>query len=241
MTRSVWIGYDPRETDSFAVARRSLLEHANIPVSIHPVVLSGLRTAGLYTRPTEVRDGRLFDVLSQHPMSTEFACSRFLVPLLAREGWALFMDCDVLVRRDIGELFDLADESKAVMVVKHDYAPAALTKMDGQVQSRYNRKNWSSVMLFNVRHPANAALTLDLINTAPGRDLHAFCWLEDGLIGELPPQWNYLVGVTEGVPEPAIVHFTEGTPSMPGHELQPYADEWRDTLFEWLSEGRRDD
>lgn len=239
MQKSIWIGYDPPQTDAFAVARRSLLEHANIPISVSPVVLAGLRRAGLYTRPTEVRDGRLYDVISQHQMATEFACSRFLVPTLAVHGWALFMDSDMLIRRDIGKLFELADPEFAVMVVKHDYSPAGLTKMTDQVQSRYRRKNWSSVMLFNCDHPANRALTLDLVNSVPGRELHAFCWLEDSLIGKLPAEWNYLVGFTEGVRDPAIVHFTEGTPSMPGYENQPYADEWRETLADWLTEGVR--
>jgi hypothetical protein len=80
------------------------------------------------------------------------------------------------------------------MVVKHDHQPTEHWKMDGQFQTRYHRKNWSSVCLFNCDHPANKALTVDLVNSAPGRDLHAFSWLADDLIGELPPEWNWLVG-----------------------------------------------
>ena len=50
---------------------------------------------------------------------TPFTYSRFLVPQLCNyEGWALFLDLDMLVQGDIAELFDLADESQAVMVVK---------------------------------------------------------------------------------------------------------------------------
>lgn len=145
------------------------------------------------------------------------------------------MDCDVLVRRDINELFDLADPTKAVMVVKHDYRPANDTKMDGQTQSTYPRKNWSSVMLFNLGHPANRDLTVEMVNSLPGRDLHRFCWLPDHLIGELPQEWNWLVGHSDRSIDPAIVHFTEGTPSMPGHENDPYSDEWQNTLRCWAA------
>jgi hypothetical protein len=49
-------------------------------------------------------------------------------------------------------------------------------------------------MLFNCDHPSNKKLTVEMINTLPGRDLHRFCWLEDDEIGELDPGWNWLVG-----------------------------------------------
>jgi lipopolysaccharide biosynthesis glycosyltransferase len=168
-------------------------------------------------------------------MATEFACSRFLVPRLAQSGWALFMDCDMLVRTDLLKLFNQADPDKAVMVVKHNHQPPEGIKMDGQAQTRYARKNWSSVILWNVEHPANAALTMELVNTVPGRDLHRFCWLEDDLIGELHPKWNWLVGHSDPEVDPAIVHFTDGIPTMHGYEDCEYADEWRAELERWAA------
>ena len=90
-------------------------------------------------------------------------------------------------------------------------------------------------MLFNCDHPANQALTVDLINSAPGRDLHAFKWLPDELIGELDPRWNYLVGHTTGVPDPAVVHFTSGIPSMAGYGECEFAGEWRKELLRWAA------
>jgi hypothetical protein len=85
-------------------------------------------------------------------------------------------------------------------------------KMDGQVQSYYQRKNWSSVILWNCDHPAHKRLTLELLNSAPGRDLHRFCWLKDEEIGSLAPRWNYLVDVEPRPSSPAIYHFTLGGP-----------------------------
>lgn len=240
MKHSIWIGFDPREADAFAVARYSINRHLITPIPVRGVVLTDLRTGGLYRRPTERRNGKLIDVLSKRDdydgaISTEFACSRFLVPRLAESGWALFMDCDVLVRTDLLQLFWQADPSKAVMVVKHDHQPKEAVKMDNQKQTVYPRKNWSSVILFNVDHPANKALTTELVNTVPGRDLHAFCWLQDELIGELHPRWNYLVGHSDRNIDPAIVHFTDGIPSFPGYEDVEYADEWRAMMERWAA------
>jgi hypothetical protein len=104
--------------------------------------------------------------------------------------------------------------------------------MDGQVQTRYSRKNWSSVFVLDADHPSNKNLTVALVNSVPGRDLHRFCWLEDDDIGELGAEWNYLVGHSEH-PDPKIVHFTDGIPSMPGYENSEFADEWRNELRAW--------
>lgn len=232
----IFVGYDSREAEAYSVARESIRARLTQPVRINGVVLDGLKAKGLYRRPTERRNAKLWDVISEAPMSTEFAISRFLVPHLAgSQGWALFMDCDILCRTNLVRILDHADASKAVMVVKHDHVPSSSVKMDGQEQTRYARKNWSSVMLFNLEHVSNVNLTVDLINSVPGRDLHRFCWLKDDEIGELPPEWNFLVGHTDPSINPKIVHFTEGGPWMAGYENVPFADEWRGERNRWAA------
>lgn len=233
--RSVYIGFDAREAAAFAVTRRTVSRQMNRPVPVRGIVLDDMRRRGFYTRPTSRKEGRLWDDISEAPMSTEFAISRFLTPHLAEEGHALFMDCDMLVRGSLTGLFEYADQHPefAVFCVKHNFAPPPGVKMDGQMQTVYARKNWSSVMLFNVGHPSNRKLTLDLINSAPGRDLHRFCWLEDHEIHALPAEYNYLVGHTKIEEQPRIVHFTDGIPSMAGYENCEYADEWRQELNQW--------
>ena len=163
-------------------------------------------------------------------MSTEFAISRFFVPMLAKTGLALFMDCDMLVRRDIAKVFELFDPSKALMCVKHDYQPSNREKMDGQIQTPYYRKNWSSLMLLNVDHPANKRLTIEFLNSATGKSLHGFEWLKDDEIGELPQEWNFLVGHSDPAIDPAVVHYTEGLPSLPKYANVPFSGEWREAL-----------
>jgi hypothetical protein len=236
----VYVGFDPREAAAFAVARDTIRRGLNIPVPIRGLVLSELQKAGLYTRPIEYRpsaaDGPLmWDVISDAPMSTEHANARFLVPHLAKDGLALFVDGDVLARGNVGDVFWQAsrDPSKAIWCVHHDYRPSGSVKMDGQPQTRYARKNWSSVILWNVDHPANKKLTLEMINTLPGRELHRFSWLDDSDIGELDLEWNYLVGESAPMSDPKIIHFTLGLPNMLGYEQCEYSDEWRAELYRW--------
>lgn len=240
MKRSIWIGYDPRETEAFVIARRTMRSWApGIPID--SICLDDMRDLGLYTRPTSTRGGRMWDDISGAYMATEFAVSRFLVPHLAKKGWALFVDCDVLVRSHVHELFHTAElnPDKALYCVKHNHVPPQGEKMDGQVQSRYARKNWSSVMLFNCDHPSNQKLTVEMVNAVPGRDLHRFSWLDDHEIGSLDPAWNFLVGHTDPAIEPKIVHFTEGGPWFAAYRDVPYALEWLEERRAWLEEEAR--
>jgi hypothetical protein len=226
----VFIGYDPVEDAAYAVAERSLRRRASAPVDVVPLRADRLAAAGLLRRPTDARGG-LYDLHSGAAMATEFAISRFLVPILAQTGWALFVDCDVVFLADVGELFAMADPNVAVQVVQHDHAPTATHKMAGRTQTRYPRKNWSSVVLWNVDHPANRRLSLDAVNHWPGRDLHAFGWLHDSEIGALPAAWNWLVNERAMPKVPKIAHFTNGGPWLP---QWPGAD--HDDI--WLSEAR---
>lgn len=226
----VFIGYDPSEAWACRVARQSLESHTSVPLSIDRISMDDLEALGLYNRPTETRKGKLWDAISEAPMSTRHAIARFFIPMLCGyEGIAIFTDGDVLFQKDIAQLIDLADSKYAVQVVPHEYEPSQSVKKSGDVQLRYRRKNWSSVMLWNCGHPSNKKLTLGLLNSLPGRDLHAFCWLQDSEIGFLPEEWNWLVGHSKAIP-PAIVHFTEGLPDKPGYEKTPYSKEWRTAM-----------
>jgi len=224
MNRYVYIGYDPREQEAFDIAECSILRRSDDNTVVIPLKLKELRQ--FLWRPIEQRDGKMWCPISQAPMSTEFAISRFTIPFLRPGGWAVFMDCDIVCRVDIKELFDMVDDKYAVMVVKHKQESGSATKMDGQIQTFYSRKNWSSMILWNCSHKANRALTTYELNTWPGRDLHAFRWLQDYEIGELPAVWNHLVGVSEKIDEPKILHYTLGTPNISGYETCDFAKEW---------------
>lgn len=209
----VFIGYDPNETIAFHVAAHSIMRHASVPVSITPLMLDQLPL-------TRKRDPH---------QSTEFSYSRFLVPWLCNyEGMAVFMDCDVLVRADISTLdYDI---NAAVSVVKHDYIPKTEDKFLDHKQSLYQKKNWSSVMVFN--NQKCTSLTARYVNTATGMELHQFKWADS--IGEINPDWNHLVGEYEPNPNAKLVHFTLGTPCFKKYAHCEFADEWyaeRDQLL----------
>lgn len=225
----IYVGYDSREDDAYAVCKASILKHSQKYVA--PLKQVGLRVSGLYDRPYHTEGAQRYDTRDGKPFSTEFSFTRFLVPALMQyEGWALFCDCDFLFRADVEELFALRDDRYAVMCVKHDYRPKDAVKMDGQVQQPYARKNWSSLVLWNCGHEANKKLTPRMVNFMPGGKLHAFCWLKDSEIGGLPENWNWIPGHSSEAWTPKAVHFSEGGPWFPGYENVPYADEWRGFL-----------
>ncbi len=221
----VFIGFDAREMRAHVVATTSLHLHSGHTQRVQRICR--LNLCKWYTRPTKGHV-QLWDVISDAPMSTDHAIARFFIPFLKEyKGWALFTDGDVLFRKDIRELFALRDERYAVQVVQHPPLGETGTKKLGDKQLPYERKNWSSVMLFNCGHPSNKALTLDVLNKWPGRDLHAFKWLKDDEIGALPAEWNYLVHVNAKQDDPAIVHYTLGVPDGGGGSVtDPFADEW---------------
>jgi lipopolysaccharide biosynthesis glycosyltransferase len=146
------IGYDPSEDDAYQVCRASLLKHASRPLHITKLDRQALQESGFYRREWRGEAGQFIDLGDLKPFSTEFAFTRFLVPALnLYQGWALFCDCDFLFTDDIAKLFDYADDKYAVLCVKHDHDPSEQTKMGGIVQSRYHRKNWSSLCCGTMR------------------------------------------------------------------------------------------
>ena len=210
----VFIGFDARENIAFHVLSESIHSRASQPVSITPVSLSQL--------------GDLMWRKKDALQSTDFSFSRFLVPYLSNfNGWAIFMDCDMLVLDDIAELWKLRDDRFVVQVVKHDHQPKETTKFLGTTQTTYEKKNWSSVMLFNCAKCT--ILSPEYVNTASGLDLHRFNWLEsEELIGEIPHRWNHLVAYDAPVATDQIsnLHYTIGGPYFNDYKETEYAKEW---------------
>lgn len=208
----IFIGYDDREAVAYHVCVNSIVRRSTEPVSITPLVLSSLEGY----RETHA------------DASNEFVYSRFLVPsLMNYHDWALFIDGDMILREDISKLWALRDESKAVLCVKHDYKTTASIKFLGSQNKNYQRKNWSSVILWNCAHPANRAVTPEFVMKSTGQQLHRFSWLDDDLIGELPIEWNWLPDEFGANDDAKLLHFTLGTPCFDEYANSPMADEWQ--------------
>ncbi len=214
--RKVFVGYTSYQDVVYQVAKHSI-ERQSKDVTCYPIVQQALRDLGIYYRDADSRG------------STEFSITRFLTPWLAGyKGWVMFCDNDVLALTDVNELFDLADDRYAVMVVKHEHNPTETVKLDGQVQSCYPRKNWSSVVLWNLEHPKNKMITPEFVNEVSPKYLHRFMWLEDNEIGEIPVSWNWLVDWNNEQEEgkPKFLHFTDGGPYFKNYQDCSYADLW---------------
>jgi lipopolysaccharide biosynthesis glycosyltransferase len=226
----LFIGYDEREHDAYEVCRYSAERRSSIPLHVVRLDQSSLRRNGWYNREWryEGDKGQRVDLLDRRPFSTDFSFTRFLVPALAlHQGWALYCDCDFLFTADLAGLLALADPQFAVMCVKHRHVPRETSKMNGLRQTAYFRKNWSSLVLWNCEHPGNRVLNSQVVNHSTGQWLHAFQWLTDEQIGELPPKWNWLAGVDAPLSvEPCGIHFTLGIPSLRGCEDTPYVGLW---------------
>ncbi len=216
MSIPIFIGYDHRERAATNVLIDSLYQKSSVPLSITPLVTAQLISQGLYFRKRDPKQ------------STDFSFTRFLVPyLMDYKGWAIFMDCDMLCFSDIKQLWDKKDNQYSVMCVKHNHVPSDPVKFQGELQSKYPKKNWSSMMLINCEKCKS--LTLDYVNEASGLELHRFKWLDgDHEIGSISSDWNFLIGVNnkENINQNeklSLIHWTLGGPwfreqrSMGGH------------------------
>ena len=215
----IFIGYDHRERAATNVLIDSLYQHSSLPLSIAPLITPQLESIGIYKRQRDPKQ------------STDFSFTRFLVPYLMNyKGWAIFMDCDMLCYEDINKLWEQREDKYSLMCVQHQHNPSEEIKFQGEIQSPYPKKNWSSLMMLNCSKCT--ALNIDFVNNASGLELHRFLWLEgDHQIGEIKGKWNYLVDVNNNLKEkekPLLAHWTLGGPWFKDQRLMGghLAAEW---------------
>ena len=205
------VGFDQRESIAYHTFTQSVMDKSSLPVSFTPLAINTLK--GYHETHTD--------------KSNDFIYSRFLTPYLnAFSGWAIFADGDMICQSDIRELWDLRDESKAVLVVKHVYKTKAQKKYLGNSNTDYPKKNWSSLILWNCGNPKHRILTPDFISNQTGKFLHRFSWLEDKDIGDLPKDWNWLAIEYPENKNAKLIHYTLGTPCFKEYWDCDMSDIW---------------
>jgi lipopolysaccharide biosynthesis glycosyltransferase len=220
-TIKIVVGFDQREAVAYHTFCQSIIEKSSRPLNFIPLAINNLKN---YKE-------------THADQSNDFIYSRFLTPYLNNfEGWAIFADGDMICHTDIKELWDLRDESKALMVVKHDYETKAHIKYLGNKNENYPRKNWSSVILWNCSHSKHKILTPEFIQNQSGKYLHRFSWLNDDEIGEIPKEWNWLAIEYPENHNAKLIHYTLGTPCFNEYEKTDMADIWYKT-FERVKDG----
>ncbi len=215
------VGFDQRESIAYHTFCQSLIERSSVPLSILPLAINSLKN---YKE-------------THTDQSNDFIYSRFLTPYLNDfKGWAIFVDGDMICQSDIKELWNLRDQTKALMVVKHDYQTKMEIKYLGNKNENYPRKNWSSVILWNCSHPKHKILTPEFIQNQTGKYLHRFSWLNDDEIGEIPKEWNWLAIEYPINKEAKLIHYTLGTPCFKDYKNTDMADLWFET-YERVKDG----
>ncbi len=213
-TINMIVGFDQREAIAYHTFTQSIIEKSSVPVSFTPLAINSLKN---YKENHTDR-------------SNDFVYSRFLTPYLNNfQGWSIFADGDMICQADIKELWDLRDESKAVLVVKHNYQTKQNIKYLGNMNENYPKKNWSSLILWNCGHPKHKILTPEFISNQSGKYLHRFSWLDEEDIGELPIEWNWLAIEYPINASAKIIHYTLGTPCFKNYKDTDMAEIWINT------------
>ena len=211
------IGFDKREAVVFHTFVQSILTTATQPIQIMPLAL---QTISGYSE-------------THSDSSNAFVYSRFLTPyLMGFNGFAIFLDGDMICNRDIAELWNLRDPAKAVQVAHHDYKTKQTTKYFGNKNENYPRKNWSSVIIWNCSHHKNRILNPEFVEKQSGKFLHRFEWLEDGEIGSIPLEWNWLDIEYDVNQNAKLIHYTLGAPCFRQYRSSPMSKYWHDAYDE---------
>lgn len=221
----IFTGYDKREAVGLHVFMQSVIEKSSHPIAFTPITERFSKMVG------GPRDG-----------TNAFTYGRFMVPyFMGFKGIAIFADgVDMLCRTDIAELWEYANDldnsyDKAALVVPHDYKTKSGLKYIGtpmeSKNANYPRKNWSSLMVIYCSHEAWRELEPEKIKSYRGQTLSRLEFIKDNeLIGDLPKEWNWLVGEYPFNVNAKMVHFTLGIPGFAHYFGVDFADEWRQCL-----------
>lgn len=204
---NIFIGYDSTHRDATNICHNSIQDNMGKHLNSH-LKITHLDVSKI--------DGWTREYKNQ---STEFSYSRFLVPYLSNyEGMSIFCDDDFIFTENILNLLYFIGPQHSVACVKHDFTQKYDTKFTNVKDVWYDKKLWSSLMVFNNSHPDCQKLTLESVQRESGQYLHQFEWTTDECIASLPHKWNWCEGYSDinKIHEAAGMHWTRGGPWIEG-------------------------
>jgi hypothetical protein len=210
----VYVGTDRSQLLAVAVLEHSIRRHTRRQVQVCPLIDLDL------PEPRDIRQGS----------RTNFSFARFAIPELAGyAGKALYLDADMLVFRDIGELWDIPFGNAAVVIQEEVPEHAVAHQKAGAPKTRVKQ---CSVMLIDC-----ARAGWDVHRIVGGLDgrytyeqlMYELCILpEDEIRYAVPFAWNSL---EHWGPETRLIHYTD-------MDTQPWVSAINRNGPHWLQEVR---
>ena len=210
----IFVGADRSQLMAVAVLEHSIRRRTNRLVRVSPLIDLGL------PEPRDVRQGS----------RTNFSFARFAIPELAGyRGKAIYLDADMLVFADIGQLWDIPFQGAKVLIQEELPGHAVAHDKPGAPARRVKQ---CSVMLIDcARARWNAA---EIIAGLDGRYtyeqlMHELCILEEADVGyAVPFAWNSL---EHHDPSTRLIHYTD-------MDTQPWVSPANRHGHLWLEEVR---
>ncbi len=213
-TVDVFVGADRSQLLAVAVLEHSILRHTRLACRVTPLIDLDL------PEPADLRQGS----------RTNFSFARFAIPeLKGYQGRAIYMDADMLVFRDIAELWALSFDRAKVIV--QDDLPEEIARRS-KLGSPKRRRKQCSVMLLDC-----SKLRWRVQDIVAGLDgkytyeqlLHELCILDENEIRYgVPFSWNSLEHFDR---DTRLIHYTD-------MNTQPWVSNHNKLGHLWMAEVR---
>lgn len=220
----VFVGTDRSQLLAVKILEHSIKRHTGLEVEVTPML----------DLPTPIpKDPR-------HWQRTGFSFSRFCIPELAdRKGKAIYMDADMLVFKDIKELWNIPFEGSKMIVQETLPKEHVARKKYGSPTQRVPQ---SAVMLLDCER-----LNWDIKEIIQGFDeekydypklMYDFCLMKDDEIHfGIPWHWNSLEHIDEST---SLVHYTDMATQPWVSNNNDFSDPWLDEVRLMLKNGSLD-
>jgi lipopolysaccharide biosynthesis glycosyltransferase len=209
----IYVGADRSQLLAVKILEHSIKRHTNLTVQVFPMLDLPIK------KTKDPRQGQ----------RTGFSFSRFCIPDLAGyTGKAIYMDADMLVFRDISELWNWQFDNHTVLL-QRPLLDQQASKANKQTSEKRIRQ--CAVMVIDCQK--NKWKIDDIIDDLDSQKfsyedlMYRLCILEDEKIGEvLPFEWNSLEHYDQRT---CLIHYTD-------MNTQPWVSTLNQNASKWYSE-----